>query len=246
MEARIVYNRRMSETKVYILHGWSVDSENKKKWQTFISELATYNIQGIFLGIPGLSSPLNEVWNLDNFISWLATELPDNEQVILLGHSFGGQIAARFAARYPDRVKKLILVDSSGIRDHSFMPTMKRSLFLVAAKIGKVLFPFPAFKKILYTLAREKDYTNAPPLLKRTMSSVLDDEVVADLPSITCETLLLWGKQDTVTPLKLGYIFKEKIKNNTLIIIPAARHSPQFTHAGETAKHVAQFVQGTI
>lgn len=230
--------------KIYILHGWSVDSENKKKWQHFISTLRDSGCEVTFLGIPGLSSPLEEVWNLDDFVKWLEKELPRNEKVIVLGHSFGGQIAIKFSALFPERIKKLILIDSAGIRDHAVIPTIKRKIFLIAAKVGKLLFPIPIFKTLLYTLARERDYHNASPLLKRTMSNILDEEVVHHLPQISTETLIIWGENDKVTPLKLATIFKEKIKHSTLIVIEAARHSPQFTHTKLVSKHVIDFIKG--
>lgn len=228
---------------IYILHGWSVNSENEKKWQAFIEELQNHNIQSVFLGIPGLSSPLDEVWNLDQFVKWLHTQLPEKKSSVLLGHSFGGQIACRFAALYPEKVASLILIDSAGIRDHSIVPTIKRNIFWCAAKIGKLLFPFTFFKILLYKFAREKDYVNAPPLLKRTMSTILDQEVVADLPHIIAQSLIIWGENDRVTPLKLAHIFKKNIQKSKLVIIPQARHSPQFTHVKETVLHIIQFLK---
>jgi len=232
-----------SRLPVIILHGWSINPENAVKWQSFRDTLQKKGVETEFLGLPGLSSPLQEVWGLGNYVDWLDGQIKKYPQVILLGHSFGGQIAARYSAKHPEKVAKLVLIDSSGIRDHSFLATTKRTGFLVAAKVGKVFFQSDFFRNILYKLAREKDYQQAPPLLRRTMSSILDEEVVADLAHISAPTLLIWGAEDTVTPLFLGKIFATKIRHNQFKTISGARHSPQFTHINEVAQAVADFVQ---
>ncbi len=227
---------------VFILHGWSVSEQNEAKWADFRAELERLGVQSKFLPIPGLSSPLEEVWELDDFAQWLAGELSD-EPVVLLGHSFGGQIAVRFARQHPERVSRLILIDSAGIRDHSLLPTLKRFVFLQAAKVGKLFFHSAFLRTLMYRLAREGDYATAPPLLRRTMSNILDDEVIADLPHISQETLLIWGEQDRVTPLHLADQFVQALPHATLQIIPDARHSPQFSHVNQAVSLVAAFVQ---
>lgn len=232
-----------SSLPVIILHGWSINPENEQKWQNFRRLLRERGVETEFLGLPGLSSPLQEVWNLDNYVQWLDEQLQKHPKIILLGHSFGGQIAVRYAALYPQKIQKLILIDSSGIRDHSPVATIKRTGFLMAAKIGKVFFRSDFFRNILYKLAREKDYQQAPPLLRRTMSSILDDEVVTDLEKITAPTLLVWGKSDAVTPLFLGKIFETKISGSQLRVIEGARHSPQFTHPEKVVEVVSEFIK---
>ncbi len=233
----------MPETlPVIILHGWSIDPDKEQKWQVFRDALTQKGISSKLLKIPGLSAPLQEVWDLENYVHWLDEELASESKVILLGHSFGGQVAIRYSATHPDKIAKLILVDSSGIRDHSLMPTIKRSIFLVMAKIGKVFFRHQIFRSLLYKLARERDYQQAPPLLRRTMSKILDDEVIADLPQITSPTLIVWGKEDVVTPLFIGEIFAKKIPHTSMKIVNGARHSPQYTHPQEVAQIVEQFL----
>jgi pimeloyl-ACP methyl ester carboxylesterase len=198
-------------------------------------------VESELLRIPGLSASLDEVWELDDFVAWLADELPD-EPVSLLGHSFGGQIAIRFAALYPERVEQLILVDSSGVRDHRLLPTLKRQIFLIMAKIGKVFLNVGWARALLYKFARERDYKNAPPLLRRTMSNVLDAELHDDFSKIQAETLLIWGRDDTVTPLWIAELKHEQIPNSHLEIVDGARHSPQYTHVAEATKFVADFL----
>jgi pimeloyl-ACP methyl ester carboxylesterase len=225
---------------VYLLHGWAVDQQNQVKWQPLITALKQRGLNPVFLPLPGLTSPLNEVWGLDEYVAWVKSQL-GTKPAIVAGHSFGGQIAIRLASLHPASVKKLILIDNSGKRDPSLKAVIKRKAFWVMAKIGKVFVNAGWARKLIYLLARERDYLNAPPLLKRTMSLVLDQEVTADLPQISCPTLLIWGEQDRVTPLSLGRFFAARIKNAQLRTIPDARHSPHFTHVEKVADLMADF-----
>lgn len=228
---------------LFILHGWAVDQLNQQKWLPLMNALEVEGIESTFLPIPGLSSPLNEVWQLADFTKWLDLQLASEDRVILLGHSFGGQIAIEFASQHPDKLSKLILIDSSGIRDHGVKATLKRKVFWTLAKAGKIFKKFDIIRRCFYILAREKDYLNSPPLLRRTMSLILDQEITSDLPKISCQTLIIWGRGDTTTPLKNAYLKSKLIPHNTLKIIDGARHSPQFTHVSKVAELIADFVR---
>src|SRR5258708_16473475 len=137
-----------------ILHGWSIDPATLQKWQHLCDFLEKKGIEGEILKIPGLSAPLDEVWSLQDYVQWLDGQLAGKKDVVLLGHSFGGQIAIRYAAQFPDKVAKLILIDSAGMRDHRPLPAIKRNSFYVAAKMGKVFFQSEIFRDLLYKLAR--------------------------------------------------------------------------------------------
>lgn len=229
--------------KAYILHGWAIDQENEKKWDVFRSELQARGIETIFLPIPGLSTPLSEVWTLNDYVSWLESELTDKKEVILLGHSFGGQIASRYTAQHPDQVGKLILIDSAGIIDKSTKKVIKRAVFGFIAKLGKKVFQHELLRVFLYKLAREQDYLKANSIQRQTMANVISDEIISDLKKIPVPTLIIWGKDDSATPLKHGKQMHQLLQDSTLKIISGARHAPQFTHATETAQLVGEFLR---
>lgn len=241
----------MSLPAIYILHGWALGEKTEQKWQPFLDELNQAGYQTQFLQLPGLSCSLKEPWHLSDYRCWLSHQLPQDKKVILLGHSFGGQLAVSFAAKYPQRLEKLILIDSAGVRNKKGWQKLKVSLFKVAAKVGKALFSILScgskqlqkkFRKILYILAREKDYYQAPPQLRQTLTNVLQADIQHHLPNIKQPTLLIWGEQDTSTPISHAQIFKQKIKHSQLKTIKQARHSPQYTHPQIVAKMIDQFL----
>lgn len=238
------------QKQVFILHGWAFETS---KWQPFLDELKKIGLSPTLLKAPGLTAPLDRPWTLDDYVEWLRKEIRDsspakpdqnnkNTKVVVLGHSFGGQIATRFAAVYPKRVARLILIDSAGVRDRAWWPTLKRGIFGMAARVGKVFVRAEWARRLIYFLARERDYLNAPPLLRRTMSTVLDDEVIADMPNVQAKTLLIWGREDSVTPLSTGQLFAQRIPNNRLEVIGGARHAPHFSHPAQVARVIDQFL----
>ena len=228
---------------IYIVHGWSTGPQNQDKWVLFRSLLEKGGFTTVFLKLPGLTTKLDTAWTLTDYVVWLEAQLPKQEAVFLLGHSFGGQISCQFAAQYPDRISKLVLVDSAGIIDRSVLKVCKRFIFKYLAKVGKIIFRSDFFRKILYKLAREKDYFNANEVQRKIMSNVINTEITSYLPEIKCETLIVWGEHDTVTPIQFAQIFRNKIKQSQLFIVPGAYHSPQFTHSKEVANRVKAFLR---
>ncbi|MBP7018185.1 alpha/beta hydrolase [Candidatus Saccharibacteria bacterium] len=221
--------------KIYILHGWAYSTE---KWQPFLLALKDRKIDSKMLYIPGLTDELDEAWDIDNYIKWLAETLP-NEPVILLGHSNGGRLALNYAYVYPDRVKQLILLDSAGIY-HGGLARIKRNVFKKTAKLGKKITKSEGAKKVLYKLARVSDYKEAPEHMKITMQNMIDSDKGLSLSEIQNKTNIIWGGMDKITPLTDGVQMHRQIADSSFKVVDDARHSPQFTHVDEVADIVTR------
>src|SRR6185437_3923151 len=217
--------------KVYILHGWAYSSE---KWQPFMDVLKKNGLDPIMLKIPGLTAPLDEVWNVDDYVKWLKKILEkENGKVILLGHSNGGRIALDFSAKYPEKVERLILLDSAGIYHNEISIRLKRLVFGFLSKAGKTVTRSAKLRKVFYKFVREHDYEKANPTLRQTMRNLIIHDSFPILSKIRIPTIIIWGENDKVTPVVDGKIMQKEIAGATLHIIKDARHSPQFTHAQE-------------
>ncbi|NCN07049.1 MAG: alpha/beta hydrolase, partial [Candidatus Pacebacteria bacterium] len=217
---------------------------SREKWSPFISELEAQGLKPVFLSLPGFGEKeLSSPWSVDDYVNWLLELLPKDEKVVLLGHSFGGHIAVTFAELYPERVEKLILISSSGLREHALKSRLKRKVFSLAAKLGKKLTSSEQLRGLLYKLAREKDYLSASPVMRETMKLAISHDVTLLLAQVEAKTCLIWGENDAVTPLSLGKVFDSQIKNSTLHILPGERHSPQFTAASGVARIVGGFLR---
>lgn len=187
--------------------------------------------------------------NLNKGLTSIATRAKPLRESILIGHSFGGKIATKYAIKYPEKIEKLILTGAAGIK-HKL--TIKQKIFFILAKTGKAVFSIPVINnfqkpvhKIFSKLARnrKKDYYSASPKMKEIMKNILAEDLTDYLDKIKTPTLLVWGKEDRTTPLSDGKIMNEKIKNSKMVIINNANHSLPYHRVEEFGKIVEKFIK---
>ena len=238
----------MKGESLLILHGWGSNSE---RWQRVKELLEKKGIEVLVLDLPGFGKTLSpqKAWSRDDYINWIFQKVKERnwQKFNLLGHSFGGGLAVKIAATFPERIEKLILLSPAIIQRKS----IKTYLFYYISYLGKKVFSLPGFKilyplaeKLIYKLAGTKDYYVADGIMKETMKKIGKEEPLEMiLEKIKIPTLILWGKKDDVLPVKDAYYIKEKIKGSELKIIPKARHSPHREAPEELAEIIVQFIQ---
>jgi len=226
--------------KIIILHGWT---NNLDKWRPFVDDLKTKGFSVNLLKIPGLTESLKEVWKLEDYVKWLKNITDkEKEKIILIGHSNGGRISLSFTNLYPEKVEKLILLDSAGIYHNELQHRIKIFAFKTLAKIGKKISSSKTLEDLLYKFAREGDYRKSNPIMKQTMINLLNSNKDLNIFRISVPTLIIWGKEDKITPLSDGKLMNELIKNSKLEVISGAKHSPMFTHTQEVAKIIYEYL----
>lgn len=222
--------------KIIILHGWTYSTE---KWQTFLDILEKKGFEPIMLHVPGLTMENDKVWKMEDYVNWLYKKIEKEKgKAVILGHSNGGRIALSFAIKYPEKVEKLILIDSAGIYHNELPLALKRVIFKTLAKLGKKLTSLNILKNILYKLAGENDYKNASINMRQTMLNLLNSDKSLKPEKIQISTLIIWGREDKITPLSDGKLMNSLIKNSKLEIIENGKHSPQFTHPNQVAEAI--------
>jgi pimeloyl-ACP methyl ester carboxylesterase len=160
-------------------------------------------------------------------------------KVNIVGHSLGGQIALHVAIRYPELVEKLILLCSSGYINRpsrkmlaaSYIPFFKWYMKRKIAETGirGNLMNVVYDKKIVN---EELELGYVEPFLDEAifdallvMYRKLEDHLISnELGQISTEALLIWGKEDRVTPLSVGKKLHEDLPNSNLIVYEKAGH----------------------
>lgn len=219
--------------KIFILHGWTYSDE---KWQKFIQQVKEKGFDPVFLNVPGLTEKTDKVWDLDSYVEWLKEKLAGEEKPIVIAHSNGGRIALAYAVKYPEKLNRLVLIDSAGIYHNELPIRLKRFVFGTIAKIGKQITSSKTLRDLLYKATRESDYKNATPEMRQTIVNLLSVDLTPRLNKITTPTLIIWGRNDSSTPLSDAKIMNDLINNSKLHIIDDARHSPYFTHTDEVCR----------
>jgi len=227
-------NKGMS--KIFILHGWTYQTAT---WQPLVEMLKARGLDVEFLRIPGLTDGTNPSWTLDDYVTWLKTKTDPYENVILIGHSNGGRISLAFTAKYPEKVQRLILEDSAGIPPRG-LRRVKRDVFRKSAELLGRFVRFEKLRGIFRKAIRASDYAQATPEMRTTMSHLVAADLSKVLDRIACPTLIIWGAQDTTTPLNDGELIHAGIKDSRMVVIPDARHSPHITHTEKVADLIIQ------
>jgi len=235
--------------QLLILPGWG---SNSLRWQRVKELLEEKGMEVLVLDLPGFGitpSP-NIAWGSDDYINWIFQKIKEKnwQKFNLLGHSFGGGLAVKIAAAFPERIEKLILLSPAIIKRRGIIKTY---LFYWAAFLGKKIFSLPGFRKLqpqaqwlVYKLAGTRDYYIADGMMKEVMKKIWQEEPLEGLlEKIQIKTLVLWGKRDDVLPLKDAYLIKEKIRDSELKIISKARHSPHREAPEELAEAIIQFLK---
>lgn len=218
--------------KLVFLHGWvnRYIVEKDKNIEEFYKELIDglrEKFEVYFVVLPGFSNnpEPEKPFTLDDYVNYVKDFIEKNnlENFCLMGHSFGGQIACKFAYLYPEKVKFLILYNPACIRRQG----LKVRLFSKFKNIGKILFKIcPFLQKAFYKLFTGSTYyLKFSEIMKKTMQNIIQEDLSEILPYIKTKTLIIWGEKDKITPLKNGQLINQLIPNSKLIVYKNGDHN---------------------
>lgn len=232
-DLRVQYIEQGQGPLVVLFHGWGA---NKELFQAIINTLAVqYRVAAPDTPGFGQSQEPGEPWSLADYCEFCKAFIehvagPEDEQVVLAGHSHGGRTLIRLvgSGMLQRKVEKLILIDSAGIVHEKTPKQMRR---IKRYKRGKKFLSLPPVKA-LFPHALEKlqsksgsaDYRMASPVMRQSMVKVVNEDVREYMPRIEAETLLVWGDLDQDTPLSDGRLMEKLIPGSGLAVLAGAGH----------------------
>lgn len=209
-----------------LMHGWGCDHSTVRSIAATAALTHTvYNID--FPGFGASEEPV-EVWGVECYTRLIEAlvKAENLESPVLVGHSFGGRVAILFASR--NKADKVILVDAAGIKPRR---TLKYYLKVYSFKAGKkfwelILGKEKAQARIDRMRARRgsSDYADASPMMRRILSKVVNEDLTDRLPLISAPALLIWGENDTATPLSDAKKMARLIPDSGLVSFPGCGH----------------------
>ena len=181
-------------------------------------------------------------------------------QACLVGSSYGGAVAATLALDYPERVEKLVLVDAVINDDLRSHPILK----LASVRgIGELITPFLADSRRLMrhrmkgtihpsnhqlvdkdridSIRRPLFAADGHHSLLATSRAWDANRIEQDANLINQPTLIIWGEEDTVIPIRDGYKLQSEILHSQLIVFKDCGHVPQEEKTGLFVDKVAEF-----
>lgn len=169
------------------------------------------------------------------------------ERAVAGGNSLGGHVAARMALAFPDRVTGMVLTGSSGLFERGFERSVPRrpTEDYIRTRMAEV-FHDP----VHCTPELVKDVSGILCDLRRVMKMVRlascarRDNLRDLLPRLTCPALLVWGREDRVTPLATAEEFARLMPNARLHILEECGHVPMVEQPHAFELLLAEFLEG--
>jgi pimeloyl-ACP methyl ester carboxylesterase len=210
---------KKNKKTLVILHGWN---DSSKSWRLFADQISGI-IDVKVPDLPGFGEQplISDEWGVPDYARWVEEYIEKQKlnNVVLMGHSFGGRIAGFIASKNPKWIKALILYASPSIYRPRLKTRIKIKLYKIAKKLGliKIAQKFKKTNPELVKADREG--------LGKIFRKVVPFDQTEMLPKIKCPTLLIWGDKDTKTPLKNGKETCSLINGAKMEIISGGGHN---------------------
>lgn len=230
---------------VLVMHGWGCKASTVKVLTDACTDAST-TVYTLDLPGFGASSEPAEVWGMEEYTAFLEEFVRKTsiERPVLVGHSFGGRMAIVYASR--NETDRIVLVDAAGVKPRR---TMKYYTKVYTFKAAKRIAPLLIGKRRADALIERmrgrsgsSDYAQASPKMRAIMSRVVNQDLRHLMPAIKAPTLLIWGENDTATPIADAKIMERLIPDAGLVAYSGAGHYSFLDRPAQTAAVIASFL----
>jgi 3-oxoadipate enol-lactonase len=180
----------------------------------------------------------------------------EETNIHLIGTSYGGEVAMKYAIMYPDKVKSLTIIDSVSELDNHIVKNVLEWIELAKTYNGELFFNgmMPSIygktyiennSKFMKERAKSmnhipKDYFDGQIGLYKTFLE--DVTMTQELHKISCPSLIVCGEEDTLKPVKFSKIINNLIPSSRLVIIPDCGHVTIFEKPKELNSIILEFL----
>lgn len=243
-----------------LLHGFGSSLHTWEPWARALS--SEYRVIRIDMPGAGLSSPDPNGDYSDARSMRVLTAVMDHfgiAKASLIGNSMGGKIAWKFAATFPDRVDKLVLVSPDGFASpgeqygqRQPVPSMVRLMRYALPKPLLKMNLDPAYgdpaRLTDDIVTRYHDLLLGSGNRDAMIARMEQTELVQPEPllrSIKAATLLLWGQRDGMIPLANADDYLKALPDGKLVVLPGVGHLPQEEAPETSLVPVKEFLAGS-
>ncbi len=231
---------------IYLLHGWGGSKESLKGIEENLST-NDFSIKRLEMPGQGDTKEMNGSWSMKHYSMWLQTHI-NNENIqntILIGHSFGGRIILESIIKQGLNPKAIVLIDVSGIKPRNSYKKLFWKALSIPYKALNLLIGEKLSEKIkrfvYFYIIRERDYVKTSGNLRKTFQIVNNAYYNDEIDKIDIPTLIIWGKDDTITPLWMGEYLHSRIRNSRFEILNGTHALPL-----KEPERVAQIIKDFI
>jgi pimeloyl-ACP methyl ester carboxylesterase len=167
------------------------------------------------------------------------------KQPDMAGWSMGGWVTLKFAADHPERVQKLILLDSAGVKfDPKNVRLLRPKTEADLVRMMQVLTPHPPHIPSFYATDILRGFAREDWIVDRALKSMYTGKDLMDarLNTIRTPVLLLWGREDVLTPPSMGEQMHSAIPHSELKIFGGCGHLAPVECSSEVGQAMVEFL----
>ena len=213
-----------------LLHGWMAQIESwapvylyyKKRRPVYVLD---------FPGQAGKSSELKEVWGVPEYSNMVEAFI-ENQNINgcdVIGHSFGGRVIIYLASQNENLFSKIVLTDAAGVKPKmNFKKFCKIYSYKFLKNVSRLFMSKKKHEEYLNKMRAKRgseDYSKLnSDTMRQTFNRIIGLDLTSRLKNIKNPTLLIWGENDTDTPLYMAKTMEKEIKDSGLVVIKNAGH----------------------
>ncbi len=204
------------QPRIIALHGWG------RSGSDFERILAGQDALAVHLPGFGPAPEPTGAWSTAEYADQLAVALGGLGPVVVVGHSFGGRIAVRLAARHPEAVSAVVL---TGVPLTRVTPPKSVPLAFQIAKVlhAKKLIPEATMERYRRKYGSQ-DYRNARGVMRDILVKTVAEDYLDDATRVTVPVTMVWGELDTPAPVAAADKALQYFPHATLRVVPGASH----------------------
>lgn len=189
-----------------------------KRYKVVIPLMPIFEMNILKLSVEGLSDFIHE------FI-----EYKKYEKVNFIGNSLGGHVALVYIKKHPERINSLLLTGSSGLYENAMGGSYpkKGDRAFIKQKVALTFYdPATATDELVDEVYETVNDRGKVLRILMMAKSAIRHNMRKDIPKITQETCLIWGKNDTITPPEVGVEFDQLLPHSELHLLDQCGHAP--------------------
>jgi pimeloyl-ACP methyl ester carboxylesterase len=193
----------------------------------------------------GLPDPESSIGELSASVEELVQD-QQLDDITLVGHSLGGQVAVDYVVRYPGRVSRLVLTASAGLFEQNISHGVRpHPCPEYIREVGRDIFYDPVHiteEHIEFTrdlLAQRSSIR----FLLRLAKATRDRGFCELLGQIEIPTLIIWGRDDVMTPPFVAEEFRRRVRGSKLVFLDRCGHAPPVEHPDRFALALSDFIE---
>ncbi|MCA9371953.1 alpha/beta hydrolase [Candidatus Woesebacteria bacterium] len=238
---RLHYNVFGKGAPILFIHGWG----GSRCSMHSLAKHAARRFQCFTIDLPGFGKSENppKHWGVKEYAQCILQFMKQQKIVPhYFGHSFGGELGIYIAAHHPASIRSLILCNSSFKRSRKISRTASLASQLNVNSYALIKKIYPFAKKIYYSLFHRGSDLLKYPALESNFRTIIFEDLTETTKIIKKPTLILWGENDTITPVLWAWELHRNIPRSKIVVVPKATHNLPITQPAIVWKELASFI----